>query len=105
MENSHLQIQPEDGKKLISLVTPEEEFLRLELPLEIDAIKDKRTYENLKKRKGFLKLDEKKEVSFQITSLGEELLKEDLGQEVITTEKTKPADNTDNDDCNRHKVD
>jgi len=61
----------EIGKKL-----PEEKFLEI-LPINFSQLSDEQkfAFENLRKRKDIVRLEETKELSYEITHLGNELLK------------------------------
>lgn len=74
------------GKKFLERKTPEEEFLNKHFPVDLDSVKDldKLALDDLLKRKGFLKIEETKDVSVQLLSLGKKLVKEKLmGKDVI----------------------
>ncbi len=73
------------GRKLKESKTPEEQFLEKEFPLDLEEIKDldKFAFDELKKRKSFLKVEEEKKVSIELTELGQELAAADLGEEGI----------------------
>lgn len=73
------------GKRFLEEGTPEEKFLGKKWPVDFDTVKelDKLALDNLLKRKGFLKVEEVKEVSVALSDLGKQLVKSDLGQEMI----------------------
>jgi phenylalanyl-tRNA synthetase alpha chain len=73
----------DEGKKIVQSTTKEEEFLKQNFPLPLDQINDQDTLNELQKRKDFLKIDEEKNITIQLTKLGEELLMQDLGGEVV----------------------
>jgi len=73
----------EKGKGLLSQQTAEEKFLENDFPLDSEEIKDKETFNELKRRKDFLKVEELKIISVELTKLGEELSSMDLGGEVV----------------------
>ena len=70
------------GRKLSEQKWPEETFLDLNFPLPVEKV-DVKILEELKNRKDFLKIDEEKNITVQLTRLGEELLTQDLGGEVV----------------------
>lgn len=79
-----LQVKITDnGKELLSQTTAEEEFLEQEFPLNVEEIKDRETFNDLSKRKDFLKVEEIKTISVELTDLGMELSSVDLGGEVV----------------------
>ncbi|HLC52521.1 MAG TPA: phenylalanine--tRNA ligase subunit alpha [Candidatus Nanoarchaeia archaeon] len=79
-----LQVKITDGgRKLLNYKTAEEEFLTKNFPLKIEEIKDIKILDELKKRKEFVKIEEQRNITVQLTELGVELLKEDLSQEVV----------------------
>jgi phenylalanyl-tRNA synthetase alpha chain len=73
------------GKKLIEQQTPEEKFLAKDFPLDLSEIKDldKLAFDELKKRKEFVKVEEQKNVSIELTELGNQVSSADFGGEVI----------------------
>jgi phenylalanyl-tRNA synthetase alpha chain len=73
------------GQKILEKKTPEEKFLEKTFPTNYDEIKDidKFAFDELKKRKDFLKVDDLKTTTAQLTQLGQELAKLDLGGKVI----------------------
>lgn len=97
-KGEHLQIKiTEAGKKLQEEKTPEEKFLEKEFPIEVAALTgtDKAIFEELKKRKEFLKLEEAKETTVALTDLGKKVAAMDLQEEVInrlTTAMLKKGD-------------
>ncbi len=70
----------EQGKKLLASESLEEQFLKNEFPLDFADIKDvnKFAFDELKRRKEFLKVEETKEVTAELTELGEELVQQNL---------------------------
>lgn len=79
-----LQVRITDkGKELLSQQTAEESFLENEFPLDSEKVEDKETFNKLKKRKDFLKVEEVKNISIELTKLGEKLVSKDLGGEVV----------------------
>jgi len=82
-----LEAKPEE----ISKKSLEELFLE-SLPLELDKLKDEQkfAFENLKNRKNIILLEEKKEISIEITDLGKEILYQDLGKQAELIEKLTP---------------
>jgi len=75
----------EQGKKLLNQDSLEEKFLQKTFPINIDDLKDvdKYAFEELKKRKDLLKADEVKDVTITLTELGNELINQDLGGDVV----------------------
>ncbi|PIN76270.1 phenylalanine--tRNA ligase subunit alpha [Candidatus Woesearchaeota archaeon CG10_big_fil_rev_8_21_14_0_10_36_11] len=73
------------GKKLIGMPSFEEQFLAKEFPLDILLIKDidKHAFDELKKRKEFLKVEEQKTVTVMLTEIGHKLLTTNLTHDVI----------------------
>ncbi len=73
------------GEKFLKGKTPEEEFLKKDFPVEFDSVKDmgKLAADNLLKRKGFLKVEEVKDVSIKLLELGKKLVKIDLTEEMF----------------------
>ena len=85
-KGEHLQIKlTEQGKKLQKEKSPEELFLQKDFPLEVTALAetDKALFEELKKRKEFLKVEEVKETTATLTELGKKIAALDLTEEVI----------------------
>ena len=79
-----LQIKiTEKGKELLKEKGAEEVFLEKDFPLEENNIEDKEIFNELKKRKDFLKVEESKIISIKLTPLGEKLSSQDLGGEVV----------------------
>src|SRR3989344_5633356 len=74
----------EQGKKLQKEKSPEELFLQKDFPLEVTALAgtDKVLFEELKKRKEFLKVEEIKETTVTLTELGKKVAAMDLTEEV-----------------------
>jgi len=75
----------EQGKKLLEQRTPEEQFLAKEFPLNMEEIKDldKFAFDELKKRKSFVKVDEYRIITIELTQLGRELVAQDLSGEYV----------------------
>lgn len=75
----------EQGKKLLEKPTFEEQFLMKDFPVDLESIKDveKFAFDELKKRKDFLMVEESKTTTIKLTDLGAELASSDLGGEVI----------------------
>lgn len=73
------------GPKLLKEDTIEEKFLKKTFPINLDDIKDidKLAYDELKKRKRFLKIEDLKSVDIKLTDLGKKLSKTKLEGEVI----------------------
>ena len=79
-----LQIKiTEQGKNLLQTKMPEEKFLEQEFPKPLNKIKEPQLIEVLKRRKEFLTIGEQKNITIQLTKLGEGLLLENLGGEVV----------------------
>lgn len=97
-KGEHLQIKiAEHGKKLQKEKSPEELFLEKDFPLELNSLRgtDKAVFEELKKRKEFLKVEEVKETIVTLTDLGKKVASLDLQEEVInrlTTGMLKKGD-------------
>jgi len=82
-KGEHLQVKiTAQGKKLLESKMPEELFLALTFPAPVDKV-DKELLEELKNRKEFLKIEEQKNITVQLTRLGEDLLEEDFSGEVV----------------------
>ena len=94
-KGEYLQIKiTEQGKTLQKEKSPEELFLEKDFPLEITKLagNDKALFEDLKKRKEFLKLEEVKETAITLTDLGKKVAAMDLTEEVtnrLTTSMLK----------------
>ncbi len=73
------------GKKLREEKSPEEIFLHKPFPLELSLLstEEKSIFEELKKRKEFLKLEEVKETAADLTELGTKIASLDLKGKVI----------------------
>jgi len=82
-----LEAKPEE----ISKKSLEEQFLE-SLPLELDKLKDEQkfAFESLKNRKKIILVEEKKEISVEITEIGKEILSQDLGKSGELIEKLTP---------------
>ena len=97
-KGEHLQIKlTEQGKKLQREKSPEEVFLQKAFPIEVTNLlgDDKALFEELKKRKEFLKLEEVKETTVTLTELGKKVASMDLTEEVtnrLTTGMLKKGD-------------
>jgi phenylalanyl-tRNA synthetase alpha chain len=76
----------QNGKKLREQPTLEEKFLAKTFPLNFDQIQDidKYAFEELKKRKEFLKIEDFRKVTVSLTDLGKSLSQADLNAEVIS---------------------
>lgn len=70
----------EQGKKLMKEQTLEEKFLAKQFPLEIERLEDTEKFalEELRKRKGLLKVEEIKTTIIVLTQLGKEIADKDL---------------------------
>ncbi len=75
----------EQGKKLLEQPSLEEQFIAKEFPLDLEDIKDvdKFAFDELKRRKDFLKVEELKLTTVELTADGKELASQDLRGEVI----------------------
>ena len=73
------------GKKLQQEVTLEEKFLQKEFPLELEAIKDvdKFAFDELRKRKDIVKVEERKFVTITLTELGHKLTHMEIKEDVV----------------------
>ncbi|MBU1111393.1 MAG: phenylalanine--tRNA ligase subunit alpha [archaeon] len=73
------------GKQLLREASPEEKFLMRKFPIKLEDIKDldKLAFDELKKRKGFVKVDDVKKNEITLTKLGEKLCQEDFSAEVV----------------------
>ncbi|MBI2662081.1 hypothetical protein HYX11_01335 [Candidatus Woesearchaeota archaeon] len=73
------------GKKLQQEVTLEEKFLQKEFPLELEAIKDadKFAFDELRKRKEIIKIEEKKFVTITLMELGYKLVHMNIKEDVV----------------------
>ncbi len=97
-KGENLQIKlTEQGKKLREAKSPEEVFLQKDFPIEVTALTgtDKAIFEELKKRKEFLKVEEVKETTTTLTELGKKIAAMDLTEEVtnrLTTGMLKKGD-------------
>jgi len=74
------------GKLFLVKGTPEEKFLKKKFPMSFDLVEDldKLALDNLLKRKGFLKIDEMKEIFVELSELGKKLVDADLGKDVVS---------------------
>jgi phenylalanyl-tRNA synthetase alpha chain len=79
-----LKLGPQ-GSKLIKEGSFEEQFLRNDFPLDLDNIHDveKLAFDNLKKRKELLKVEEQKSTTVNLTPLGKKLSKVKLSGDVV----------------------
>ena len=75
----------EQGKKLRTEPSFEEQFLAKEFPIDLLSIQDldKLAFDELKKRKDFLKIEEQKTVTVTLTEIGQKLLTTNLTRDVI----------------------
>jgi phenylalanyl-tRNA synthetase alpha chain len=73
----------EKGQQLLTTETNAEKFLKQDFPIELEKVKDEQAFKELSKRKDFLKIDEKKHISIELTELGTKLTEADLGAEVV----------------------
>jgi phenylalanyl-tRNA synthetase alpha chain len=73
------------GKKVLEEESLEEQFLKKDFPLNIESLQDvdKFSFEELKKRKDILKIEERKRLTTALTEIGENLLEADLSEEVL----------------------
>ena len=72
----------EAGKKLIYEESVEEKFLKQDFPKEEKDL-NQNILKEIKKRKNFIKIDEPKIVTIELSKLGKELVNADLGADVI----------------------
>jgi phenylalanyl-tRNA synthetase alpha chain len=77
--------QGSQAEKILKEGTFEEKFLAKSFPLDLDSIEDteKLAFDELKKRKNFLKIEDEKKLTIELTELGKELIKEDLSGEFV----------------------
>ncbi|MBU0457531.1 MAG: phenylalanine--tRNA ligase subunit alpha [Nanoarchaeota archaeon] len=75
----------EQGKKVLDKPTFEEQFINKEFPLDLEEIKDidKFAFDELKKRKDILKIEEVRLITIELTEIGKKLASVDLGGEVV----------------------
>ncbi len=73
----------ETGKKVLEGTSLEEKFLQQEFPQLLSSIKDQATLEELRARKDFLKIEDEKNITIELTLLGKELITLDLKGEVV----------------------
>ncbi|MEK6809385.1 MAG: phenylalanine--tRNA ligase subunit alpha, partial [Nanoarchaeota archaeon] len=81
-----LQIKiTEQGKKIREQKSPEESFLEKKFPLELSSLQgpELAMFEELKKRKEFLKVEEVKETTAALTESGKQIAAMDLTEEVV----------------------
>ncbi|MBT3814124.1 phenylalanine--tRNA ligase subunit alpha [Candidatus Woesearchaeota archaeon] len=73
------------AEKILKEGTYEEKFLEKEFPLDLSSVKDveKLAFDELKKRKSFLKVEDEKKLTIELTELGKELANEDLSGEFV----------------------
>ncbi len=83
------------GKAILSINFPEQEIIKRKFPLDYDKLSsdDRRIVDELKKRKDFIKVVEKKIMTIELTTLGKQLIgaKIDLSnvEEQLTTDMLK----------------
>ena len=79
-----LKITPQ-GKNLLKKEFLEEIFLKKNFPLELETIKDEDKFalDELKQRKNFIKIEEEKKLTIQLTEDGKKLLSVNLEGEVL----------------------
>ncbi len=79
-----VKITPQ-GEKILEQQSPEELFLTRDFPIKIESIVDvdKFAFDELKRRKSFLKIEETKTITIELTELGNKVSSEDLDKEVI----------------------
>ena len=79
-----LKLGPQ-GSKLIKEGSFEEQFLKKTFPIDLDQIQDieKLAFDDLKKRKELLKVEEQKTITIELTGLGIKLSKVKLSGEVV----------------------
>ncbi len=73
------------AKKILSEGTFEEKFLEKEFPIDLESIQDidKLSFDELRKRKTFLKIEDEKKLKITLTDSGKKLANEDLSGEFI----------------------
>jgi phenylalanyl-tRNA synthetase alpha chain len=73
------------GKRLLEEKTPEEDILSKSFPLELNSLSgpEQKIVTDLKRRKDFISVEERKNVSIELTELGKELTIVKLDQDVI----------------------
>jgi len=71
--------------KILKDGTFEEQLLKKGFPLDLDSIQDteKLAFDELKKRKNFLKIEDEKKLTITLTDLGKQLVNEDLSGEFV----------------------
>ncbi len=85
-----LQIKiTESGKQLLTQKSPEELFLQQEFPIKEQDIQSKDILKLLQRRKDFIKIDEIKTTTIELTELGKTLTKQDFSQEVLNRLNSK----------------
>ena len=74
----------EHGKKLLSKESPEEKFLK-SLPIELGILNDeqKYAYNELRKRRDMIRVDDKKIIEIELTDLGKKLLNVEIKEESV----------------------
>jgi phenylalanyl-tRNA synthetase alpha chain len=79
-----LKLGPQ-GTKLIKEGSFEEQFLKKTFPINLEDIQDieKLAFDELKKRKGLLKIEEQKNTTITLTELGKKLSKAKISGEVV----------------------
>ena len=79
-----LKLGPQ-GAKLIKEGSFEEQFLKKDFPLDLEKIQDieKLAFDELRKRKELLKVEEQKSTTVELTALGKKLSKVKLSGEVV----------------------
>ena len=79
-----LKLGPQ-GMKLIKEGSFEEQFLKKDFPIDLEQIKDveKLAFDDLMKRKELLKVEEQKNTTIELTTLGKKLSKIKLSGEVV----------------------
>ena len=77
----------ESGKKILEKGLPEEQILKPEFPLKYTELKDKKIFDNLKKRKDILKLETIKSTTAQLTETGNKILVQYFRQAWSSMEK------------------
>jgi len=78
------------GKKILEKETLEEKFLKKEFPLSPEQFSDEEKYafEQLKKRKNVLRVEEKNQRTIELTDLGKKLIQKDILEEEIINRLT-----------------
>ncbi|MBI4983680.1 hypothetical protein HZC32_03485, partial [Candidatus Woesearchaeota archaeon] len=73
------------GLKILKNGTPEEHFITKDFPLELDKVKDigRFALDELKKRKGFIRIEDQKTVTILLTELGQKIVNSKISGEAV----------------------